>query len=187
MPLKTWSPTAFSTGVASPVSADSSLALLPVTTMPSAGNASPGLTRTRWSSCSSSTATSLSLPSGSTNVARFGARLQQRADLALRAIERVLLHRAGRGKEKQQQHRLAPGADEHRADRDREHQKMNVDLALLQIFPRIDRRVPATGDQADEKKTLGSHGRPGAKCPAITPAIPAVPQIAASTERVRHS
>ena len=73
VPLNTASPLPFSTGCASPVSADSSLALFPSNTVPSVGNASPGFTRTRTPRRSSSTATSRSLPSASTSTARFGA------------------------------------------------------------------------------------------------------------------
>ena len=46
VPLNTCAPTSFSTGIASPVIADSSLALRPLDTIPSAENASPGFTRT---------------------------------------------------------------------------------------------------------------------------------------------
>ena len=79
---------------------------------------------------------------------------QQRAHLALRAVQRVFLHRARRGKQKQQQHRLAPRADEHRADGHRKHEKMDVDLTFLEIRPRIDTRVPTARRQPHEKKTF---------------------------------
>ncbi len=60
----TLSPAAFSTGTGSPVSIDSSTEERPSTTAPSTGSLSPGRTRSRSPTCTSSSGTSSSEPSG---------------------------------------------------------------------------------------------------------------------------
>ncbi len=62
----TRSPAVFSTGMLSPVSIDSSTALSPSTTSPSTGTFSPGRTRTRSPTATSSTGTRTSSPSRTT-------------------------------------------------------------------------------------------------------------------------
>jgi hypothetical protein len=74
------------------------------------------------------------------------------------AVERISLHRTRRRKEKQQQHRLAPRPDEGRTHRHREHEKMDVDFAPLQVLPRVDRCVPPARDQPDEIASPGDGG-----------------------------
>ena len=73
VPASTVSPTVFSTGVASPVRLDSSLAVLPLTISASTGNSEPGFTSRRCPARNASTATSRSWPSESTRVATLGA------------------------------------------------------------------------------------------------------------------
>ena len=65
-------PTVFSTGMLSPVNIDSSIAVLPSITSPSTGNFSPGFTKTRSPTTTSSIGTSNSRPFRSI-VAVFGA------------------------------------------------------------------------------------------------------------------
>ncbi len=67
-------PAAFSTGIGSPVSIDSSRRPEPSSTMPSLGTFSPGRTRRRSPGLTSASGTSRSLPSGRTSRAVFGAR-----------------------------------------------------------------------------------------------------------------
>jgi hypothetical protein len=88
VPPTTRSPDCFSTGIGSPLTIDSSTALLPSRTMPSTGIFSPGRTRTRSRTRISSSATELVLPSGSTRIAVFGARSSSAR------IESPLLRRA---------------------------------------------------------------------------------------------
>jgi hypothetical protein len=73
VPANTESPTAFSTGVASPVRLDSSAAVVPFSTSASTGNCEPGFTSKRIPGLSNSTLTSVSLPCASSTVAVFGA------------------------------------------------------------------------------------------------------------------
>ena len=68
------SPTRLVTGNGSPVSMDSSSALLPSSTMPSTGTFSPGRTRRLSPSCTSARGMSSSLPSGCTRRAVLGDR-----------------------------------------------------------------------------------------------------------------
>ena len=68
----TSSPTDFDTGILSPVNIDSSTVEFPSVTTPSTGTFSPGLTRMRSPTCTSSTGTSTSCPSRKT-VAILGA------------------------------------------------------------------------------------------------------------------
>ncbi len=70
----TASPACFSTGTGSPVIIDSSIALAPSTTTPSTGTFSPGRTRRRSPTCTSSSGTSLSAPSAPRRRAVLGAR-----------------------------------------------------------------------------------------------------------------
>ena len=74
VPPLTLSPGAFSTGTGSPVSIDSSTVLRPSCTTPSTGIWSPGRTRSRSPTCTSSSATSSSAPSARTRRVVFGAR-----------------------------------------------------------------------------------------------------------------
>ena len=68
------SPTRLVTGSGSPVSIDSSSALLPSTTTPSTGTFSPGRTRSRSPTWTCESGTSDSVPSGAIRRAVFGAR-----------------------------------------------------------------------------------------------------------------
>ena len=68
------SPVPFSTGIGSPVTIDSSTALIPLVTDPSTGIFSPGLTRRISPVTTCSSGISSSLPSARTMRARFGAR-----------------------------------------------------------------------------------------------------------------
>ena len=74
VPPMSRSPAVFSTGMGSPVTIDSSTALLPSTTAPSTGTFSPGRTRSRSPTCTSSSGTSPSDPSSCSRRAVFGAR-----------------------------------------------------------------------------------------------------------------
>ena len=82
VPPVTWSPGTFSTGIGSPVTIDSSMALVPSSTTPSTGTFSPGRTRRRSPGCTWSRGTSSSLPSSRRRRAVFGAR-PSRALMAL--------------------------------------------------------------------------------------------------------
>ena len=68
------SPARLVTGIGSPVSIDSSTALLPSTTAPSTGTFSPGRTRSVSPTCTWVSGTSSSLPSALMRRAVFGAR-----------------------------------------------------------------------------------------------------------------
>ena len=68
------SPARLLTGMGSPVSIDSSSALLPSTTMPSTGTFSPGRTRSRSPTCTLASGTSSSVPSAAMRLAVLGAR-----------------------------------------------------------------------------------------------------------------
>ena len=70
VPATTSSPRAFSTGMGSPVSMDSSTAVWPSTTSPSTGIFSPGRTRTRSPCSTCSIAMSTSSPSLTTRAVR---------------------------------------------------------------------------------------------------------------------
>ena len=70
----TRAPGPFSTGIGSPVTIDSSTALVPSRTTPSTGTFSPGRTRRRSPGRTSSRGTSASLPSSASRRAVFGAR-----------------------------------------------------------------------------------------------------------------
>ena len=73
-PPMTRAPGATGRGMRSPVSSDSSTALSPSSTTPSAGTVSPGRTRTRSPGASSATATVSSAPPGPRRVAVAGSR-----------------------------------------------------------------------------------------------------------------
>lgn len=73
VPPTTAAPGPFSTGIGSPDTIDSSTALVPSSTAPSAGTFSPGRTRTRSPGRSAVSGTSSSRPSGRTTRAVFGA------------------------------------------------------------------------------------------------------------------
>ena len=74
VPPMTRSPGPFSTGIGSPVIIDSSTALVPSSTTPSTGTFSPGRTRSRSPTWTSSSGTSSSRPSARSRRAVFGAR-----------------------------------------------------------------------------------------------------------------
>jgi hypothetical protein len=74
VPAITFAPISFSTGMDSPVTVDSSIAVRPSTITPSTGTESPGLTRKRSPACTCSTETSSSVPSLRSRRAIFGAR-----------------------------------------------------------------------------------------------------------------
>ncbi len=85
----TRSPAAFSTGIGSPVTIDSSTALEPSSTTPSTGTFSPGRTRSRSPARTWSRGTSSSLPSSPTRRAVLGARpssARMAAPVRLRAL-----------------------------------------------------------------------------------------------------
>src|SRR5438128_906441 len=82
VPPVTGSPGNFSTGIGSPVTIDSSTALVPSSTTPSTGTFSPGRTRRRSPGCRRSRGKSSSLPSSRSRRAVFGAR-PSRALMAL--------------------------------------------------------------------------------------------------------
>jgi len=73
LPPVTPEPSSFSTGVLSPVSIDSSADVVPLVTVPSTANRSPGLATTSSPTCTFEAGTVFSLPSRIT-VARGGAR-----------------------------------------------------------------------------------------------------------------
>ena len=77
VPPMTFAPASLVSGMDSPVTMDSSSALRPSSSVPSTGTLCPGLTRRRSPTTIASTATSSSLPSGVTRVARFGARFSR--------------------------------------------------------------------------------------------------------------
>ena len=75
----------------------------------------------------------------------LGRVLEQRTNLAARPAHRVMLQRAGEREEKQQHRAFAPRADGRAARRDREHEEMHVEMALLQSFPNFLRGEPRAG------------------------------------------
>ena len=81
VPPVTVSPATFSTGTGSPVSIDSSTALLPSMTVPSIGTLSPGRTRSTSPTFTDASGTVSVLPPGPTRRAVFGAR-SRRARMA---------------------------------------------------------------------------------------------------------
>ena len=119
VPASTLSPTAFSTGVASPVRLDSSLAVWPLTISASTGNCAPGLTSRRMPRRSFSTGTSRFVALLVQHRGDLGRVAEQRADLPLRAAQRVMLQRAGKREQEQQRRAFAPGADAGAAERPR--------------------------------------------------------------------
>ena len=84
----TLSPMPLLTGIDSPVSMDSSMLDRPSSTSPSTGTFSPGRTRRRSPTCTSSNGTSASLPSASTRRAVFGDR-PSKALMAAEVFERA--------------------------------------------------------------------------------------------------
>ena len=80
VPPVTRLPGVFSTGIGSPVTIDSSTALVPSRTTPSTGTRSPGRTRRRSPGCTWSSGTSSSLPSGATPPGGLRRQTEQRAD-----------------------------------------------------------------------------------------------------------
>ena len=74
VPPMTVSPAVLVTGIDSPVTSDSSTVDRPCSTIPSTGTASPGRTRSRSPSCTSSSGTSASEPSAASRRAVFGVR-----------------------------------------------------------------------------------------------------------------
>jgi hypothetical protein len=88
VPPMTLSPTAFVTGMDSPVTIDSSTALRPSITLPSTGIFSPGRTRRRSPMTTSSSGTSLSVPLAAMRRAVFGAR-SSRARIAPPVLSRA--------------------------------------------------------------------------------------------------
>ena len=76
-------PGCFSTGIDSPVTIDSSTALLPSSTTPSMGTFSPGRTRRRSPTTKASSGTSVSVPSAATRRAVLGARCSKALMAAL--------------------------------------------------------------------------------------------------------
>ena len=187
VPLNTLSPVAFSTGVASPVSVDSSLALRPVTTVPSAANASPGLTRTRWSTCSSPTASSRTTPSGSTTVARLGEVLSRA--LTSRCVRsRAYSSIAPDAEKRNSRSTASPQAPMKTAPTATASIRKWMSIRPFMRFSRVSTtasQAPAT--RAMPNSTRDSQGRPGMKYCVSAPAIPSNPQTAASTASVRHS
>ena len=119
VPARTVSPMAFSTGVASPVRLDSSLAVWPLTISASTGNWAPGLTSRRMPGRSFSTCTSRSWPCFVEHGGGLGRVAEQRTDLPLGAAQREMLQRAGEREQEQQRRAFAPGADAGAAERRR--------------------------------------------------------------------
>ena len=84
-------PGSFSTGIDSPVTIDSSTALLPSSTTPSTGTLSPGRTRRRSPTCTCSSGTSSSSPSSRDAARRLRREIEQRADGAAGLLARAQL------------------------------------------------------------------------------------------------
>ena len=91
VPPVTWSPGAFSTGIGSPVTIDSSTLVAPSSTTPSTGMRSPGRTRSRSLTCTSSSGTSCSVPSGVDAPRSLRREAEQVADRGARAAARAQL------------------------------------------------------------------------------------------------
>ena len=90
VPATSFAPADFSAGIGSPVTIDSSTALVPSRTTPSTGTFSPGRTRSRSPTRTSLIAISASAPSAPSRRAVFGARPSS----ALMALEVWLLARS---------------------------------------------------------------------------------------------
>ena len=159
VPASATSPTCFGIGRDSPVRFDSSHALSPRVTRRSTGICSPARTRSCTPGVNDSTGCSISSPSFK-HGGGLGRASEKRADFALRAGARVMLHRARGGKEEQQERAFAPGADQCRAERHRQHQEMNIELAASQALPRFARRIPGAGKitHAEEREDHGGCG-----------------------------
>ncbi len=102
-------------------------------------------------------------PLGSKPDRLFRCRTEQCAHLTVRAVQRKCFHRARRGEQKQQQHRLTPGADRHRARGHGEHEEMDVELQGAKIRPGILGRIPAARRDAHDIKPLRQPRQAGAK------------------------
>src|ERR1035441_8182152 len=89
----------------------------------------------------------------------FGGFSEQRTDLPLRAAQRKILQRAGKGEEEQQRGAFAPSADAGTAEGHGEHEEVDVDGALSQPLPNVLRREPTAGevgqDIANHRERLG--------------------------------
>ena len=151
VPASAVSPTVFSTGAASPVRFDSSAAVVPLAISASTGNCAPGLMSRRMPGCElfdgDFAFVSLRVKRGG----GFGRVAEERTDFFLRAAQRVMFQRAGKGKQEQQRRAFRPRADAGRADGDGEHQKMHVQHALLQPFPDFLGGKPRAGEIAQGK------------------------------------
>ena len=143
VPASTVSPTVFSTGVASPVRLDSSVAVPPLSTSASTGNCDAGLDQQAHAGPElfhrHFTFAALRIQQRG----HFGRFAEERADFLLRPPERVMFERAGQGEQEQQRRPFPPRADARAADGDGEHQKMNVNRALADALPDFLRREPA--------------------------------------------
>ena len=96
---------------------------------------------------------------------------EQRPNLPLGAAERKTLQRAGKGEEEQQRRAFAPGADAGAAERDGQHEKVDVNGAFSQPFPNVLRGEPTA-------RNIGQHiadhrERLGAEIPGAQPKHPA--------------
>ena len=76
--------------------------------------------------------------------------LEQRTNLPARPAHRVMLQRAGDREEEEQHRTLAPRTDARAANRDGEHQEMNVQRALLEQLPNLMHGEPRTRDIGED-------------------------------------
>jgi len=69
-----------------------------------------------------------------------------------------------------------------------QHQQVDIDLALAEVFPRVDRRIIGAGDERSPKqRTHASQAGPISKCVTTVAAMPAAPQTLARVASNFHS
>ena len=187
VPLKTASPLPFSTGIASPVSADSSLALRPASTSPSAAKASPGFTRNRSPVASASTGTSSSESSARRRVARLGDVFRS-APTSRCVRSSAYSSMAPEAENRNSSSTASPQASMNIAPKATASMRKWMSISRLRRFfhastaaSQPPARMPA------RNSTFATHGCCGRAYDATSPATPAPPQIAASQASVRHS
>src|SRR6266480_545433 len=151
VPPLTTSPICFTTGIASPVDADSSAGVAPSIITPSTGKKFAGLHEQLVSD--------LHLFNGSfypatvfTPECVFRRDFEQRLDRFACAIICELLQPIAQRKQKEQRRAFGPSVNEQRADRDRHHQELDVDVALLERVPDILSGEPSAAHISESKE-----------------------------------
>ncbi len=159
VPPLTGSPTRLVTGNASPVRADSSAEVAPSVISPSTGKRSPGLTSNSSPTPNESVGTSTHWPC-SRRRGRLGRGLEERADRLLGPVIRKTLERVAEREKKKEGRALRPGADPGRAERDHDHEEVDVELAPAQLAREIDRGEPAPGKVGGDERAAARAAAP---------------------------